>query len=150
MASDSYEAVFEEMQRAGIEVDYDGEQSEEAVCILESLVSTPLPTSYRMFVKKYGFGGAENNPLIEVGESAYYQTQLLRSDWELPSPYLVIFYDYDLLLAICIDLQQRNADGECPLVVVEYRGAGQLDISPEGSSFKEVFLRHMRELTEVQ
>ena len=120
---------------------------------MESLLSFPLPQSYRDFVKRFGFGGPENNPykgitendpLKEVSESANYQTMFLKREWGLPDHYLVVHYDYDLHLATCIDLSSNNGR----VVLIEYRKSNP-EISVLGRDFKDVFIRHMKDLIAV-
>jgi len=154
---EEYDQMLSRMEAAGIDVSSGGQQTEEAIARLETLISHPLPASYRRFVAEYGFAGPEenpykgiyeNDPAAKVGESAYYHTCVLRGEWGLPSSYLVVNYEHDLEMATCIDLADRDGD-ECAIVVVEYR-SGELDVSIESSSFQESFLRHMEQLIEAE
>lgn len=149
-AMNEYDQVFDLLRNAGIEVDTDGEQTIESIAELEKSIGFPLPASYREFVRKFGFAGPEHNPYLgivenqplkEVGVSAYHQTNLLRQDWNLPKHLLVVHYDCDLRLATCIDLSSQ----EEKVVLVE-KTEGDLDITMEGNEFKAAFIRHMQDI----
>lgn len=156
---DSYDKILAQLKEAGIEVATDGEQSEAAIESLETLLGRPLPRSYREFVQAYGFAGPEynpyrgivnNDPATEAGESAYFQTLLLRKSWDLPDQYLVVWYEYDLDMATCIDLAKPTSDGECLIVQIERDDRNHLDITTEANNFFTAFQTHMSDLIESQ
>jgi hypothetical protein len=125
-------ALIEANVAAGAKVAVAGPASDEAVQAAESMLGVALPPSYRGFLARFGaveidgrsFAGLTCGDVGSAGDVVAFTTHA-RDNYQLPAHYVALdFQDGDAFL--CIDTEQRRADGESPIVLVSPSDGTQL------------------------
>ena len=128
---------------------WQGPASESTIKQVESSLDSVLPSSFRLFLLKYGGGGVvgeeisgieSNDPNLEFRGTVLGDTKRCRTEHGLP-PCLTVIYLSDDGPCWCLDGSRLDEAGECPVVSYSvYKHKIDAEIAPSFSAFLKQYV----------
>lgn len=143
----SIQSLINQLEDSGQEVFWQGKASKESIELLESLLDSRLPKSFKLFLNDYGGGGVvgeeisgieDDDPTLEHRGTVFGDTRICREDYALPTNMVVIYLGADDVVW-CLDVNNL-VDNECPVVSYDVFSKVSRQISENFTGFLKEYL----------